>query len=78
MFPVTFGFWVKCKDGELDYERLGELPFAPYPGLDIVDDAFGEFELLQVKWSESEQRFDCYSNFTAFDSRSMHNGRSVA
>jgi hypothetical protein len=71
MFAVTFGIWIKCKDGELDYERSTELPFAPYPGLDIEDDAFGEFELLQVRWSGSEQRFECYSNFDLFDSRSI-------
>ncbi len=71
MFPVTFGMWIKCKDGELVYERHGQLPFAPYPGLDIEDDALGEFELLQVRWSESEQRFECYSNFDLFEVRSM-------
>ena len=71
MFPVTFGIWIKCKDGELDYERIAELPFAPYPGLDIEDDVLGDFELLQVRWIGSEQRFECYSNFDLFDSRSM-------
>ena len=43
MFAVTFGIWIKCEDGELDYGRLAELPFVPYPGLEIEDDAFGEF-----------------------------------
>lgn len=71
MFTVTFGIWVKCSDGELDYERTTSLPFVPYPGLDIEDDAFGEFEILQVRWSEAEQRFSCYSNFTLLESRSM-------
>jgi hypothetical protein len=71
MFAVTFGIWIKCKDGELDYERFAELPFAPYPGLAIGDDACGEFELLQVRWLEFDQRFECYSNFTSFEDRSM-------
>jgi hypothetical protein len=46
MFAVMFGIWIKCKDGELEYERFADLPFAPYPGLEIEDAAFGEFELL--------------------------------
>ena len=71
MFAVTFGIWIKCKDGELDYGRLAELPFVPYPGLDIEDDALGEFKLLQVRWSGSERRFYCFSNFTLFESHSM-------
>jgi hypothetical protein len=71
MFAVTFTIWVKCKDGELEYERLEEVPFVPYPELEIEDDALGEFDVLQVRWSGSEQRFFCYSNFTFFESRSM-------
>jgi hypothetical protein len=71
MFAVTFGIWIKCKDGELDYERVVELPFAPFPGLDIEDEAVGEFKLLQVRWCGSEQRFECFSNFTLFESRSV-------
>ena len=71
MFAVTFGIWIKCKDGELDYGRLAKLPFVPYPGLEIEDDAFGEFKLLQVRWSGSQRRFYCFSTFTLFESHSI-------
>jgi hypothetical protein len=71
MFAVHFGIWIKCKDGELDYERSTHLPFAPYPGLDIEDEALGEFELLQVRWSEEDECFYCFSNYLLFESRSM-------
>lgn len=53
MFSVTFQLYLKCKDGDLSYERFDELPFAPYPGLDIEDDAVGEFEIQFVRWSGS-------------------------
>jgi hypothetical protein len=25
MFAVNFGIWIKCKDGELDYERSAQM-----------------------------------------------------
>jgi|GEM_PF-4302201 len=75
MFSVTFQIYLKCKDGDLCYERFDELPFAPYPGLDIEDDAVGEFEIQFVRWSGSEQRFYCQSNFTYFEQYSMRTNK---
>lgn len=68
MFPVTYTLFLKCEDGDLIFERGEELPFVPYAGLAIGDDAVGEFQIEHTLWEGSEKRFFCQSNFTHFDS----------
>ena len=75
MFSVIFQLYVKCKDGDLEFERFDELPFAPYPGLDIGDDAVGELEIQFVRWSGSERRFYCQSNFDLLDTYSVRTNK---
>ena len=75
MFPVTFQIYLKCKDGDLAFDRFDDLPFAPFPGLGIEDDAVGEFEIQFVRWSGSERRFYCQSNYTLFDKYSIRTNK---
>jgi hypothetical protein len=75
MFSITFQLYMKCKDGDLAYERFDELPFVSYPCLCIEDDAVGEFEIQFVRWSGSERRFYCQSNFTGFEKYSMRTNK---
>ncbi len=75
MYHVTFQIYLKCKDGALAFERFDDLPFAPFAGLDIEDDAVGEFEIQFVRWSGSECRFYCQSNYTLFEGYSIRTNK---
>lgn len=67
MFVVTYLVFVKFGEDSLDFERSEELPFVPFRGLDIEDDALGEFEIERVRWSSEDKSFYCQSNYSLFE-----------
>lgn len=71
MFAVIYTLFLKCKDGDLTFERAEELPFVPYADLAIEDDAVGEFQIEHTLWSGAEKCFSCQSNFNYLDGYSM-------
>ena len=64
MFRVEFSIHVKYDKGETSFRREDKLPFVPFIGLTILDDALGEFELKHVAWAPGCNMFLCQSNLT--------------
>lgn len=61
-FRVSFTLHLRCSDGQTRFEREEHLPFAPFVGLDILDDSLGQFTISQVGWLSERQLFLCHSN----------------
>jgi|SRR5579863_290749 len=63
MFRVEFTVHLIYDKGQTSFLRDEELPFAPFVGLDILDDALGEFKLNHVAWAGSDcKMFLCQGN----------------
>lgn len=63
MFRVEFAVHMKYDKGETSFRREEELPFAPFVGLDVLDDALGEFQLKHVAWAGGDcKMFLCQGN----------------
>ena len=59
MFRVEFTVHMRCRTGTTSFCREEQLPFVPFPGLDVLDDALGEFKLEHVAWHSGSQMFLC-------------------
>jgi hypothetical protein len=63
MFRVEFTIHMNYDGGETSFRREEELPFVPFVGLDVLDDALGEFKLKHVAWAGGEcKMFLCQGN----------------
>lgn len=61
-FRVEFSVHLKYDKGETSFRREEHLPFVPFIGLDILDDALGEFEVKHVAWASHVGMLLCQSN----------------
>ena len=61
MFRVEFSLHVRYKSGWATFCKEAKLPFAPFVGLDILDDSVGQFTLSHVAWHSASQMFLCQS-----------------
>jgi len=61
MFKVEFAIHVRHKTGWATFRKEGQLPFAPFTGLDILDEYPGQFTLTHVAWDGTSQLFLCQS-----------------
>ena len=59
MFRSEFALHVHYRQGCARFQRTEELPFAPFIGLDVLDDAIGQFHLTYVAWHSGSQMFLC-------------------
>lgn len=59
MFRVEYAVHLKYAKGRTTFRREQTLPFAPFIGLDILDDALGEFKLEHVAWCHATAIFLC-------------------
>jgi hypothetical protein len=74
-FSVHFWLCVKHSKGDACFVRNAELPFVPFPGLDIHDDAVGQLRLEEVAWSAEEEMFFCQSHWTLWHDKSLRTVR---
>ncbi|MEI7684841.1 MAG: hypothetical protein WCL32_07415 [Planctomycetota bacterium] len=74
-YSVTFWLFVQHAKGDICFVRYADLPFVPYPGLDIHDDAVGQFRLDEVAWDADEQMFFCQANWTLWADKSLRTVR---
>lgn len=67
MFRVeyTLHFW--HKKGIASFVREEHLPFAPFIGLDVLDDSLGQFHLDHVAWHTGSQMFLCQATEKRID-----------
>jgi hypothetical protein len=70
MFRVEFSLHVHYKIGWVTFSKEEPLPFAPFVGLDVLDDALGQFTLTHVAWHSGSQMFLCQTQFEAKDKTS--------
>ncbi|AMV32133.1 hypothetical protein VN12_08420 [Pirellula sp. SH-Sr6A] len=49
--------------GSTKFVRNVELPFAPQPGLDFIDELLGEFRIEHVAWSLQTESFYLQSRY---------------
>lgn len=62
MFRVEFAVHLTYQKGVTTFRREEQLPFVPFVGLDILDDALGEFHLEHVAWHAGSQLFLCQAS----------------
>jgi len=63
MYRVEFSAHMKYDKGETTFRREERLPFVPFIGLDVLDDALGQFDLKHVAWAGGDcKMFLCQSN----------------
>jgi hypothetical protein len=74
-FSVHFSLFVKHSKGDACFIRQADLPFVPFPGLDVHDDAVGQFKIRDVAWSAEEEMFFCQSHFDYWDDKSLRTVR---
>ncbi len=67
MFRTEFAIHVQFKGGWTTFRREEELPFAPFIGLDVLDDSLGEFQLEHVAWYGPSKLFLCQSQLIRAD-----------
>lgn len=65
MFNVQHGIIVFYDSGVTFFKKDAVLPFPPYVGLSIADDAFDYFDLVRVGWVERTNRFITQANIAA-------------
>lgn len=61
MFRVEFSVHLTYFKGITSFQREEELPFAPFVGLDVIDDVLGQFTLEHVAWHSGSSMFLCQS-----------------
>jgi hypothetical protein len=59
MFRVEFMLHIRQGQKWVVFRRQESIPFAPFVGLDVLDDAVGEFHLKHVAWHSGSQLFLC-------------------
>lgn len=62
MFRTHFDLHVSYDKGSTLYMREEQLPFAPFIGLDLLDDAIGEFKVEHIAWASDLQAFFCQAS----------------
>ena len=62
MYRVEFAVHLTYQKGITTFRREEQLPFVPFLGLDILDDALGQFHLEHVAWHTESQMFLCQSS----------------
>lgn len=60
-FLVEFAVHLYYDKGNTTFQREEQLPFVPFVGLDVLDDALGEFHLEHVAWYSKTSAFYCQS-----------------
>jgi len=58
-FRTEYSIHLQYMKGLALFVREEELPFAPFIGLDILDDVLGEFKLEHVTWHTGRGMFMC-------------------
>ena len=61
MFRIEFSVHLTFSKGITSFRREEELPFAPFIGLDVLDDVLGQFTLEHVAWHTGSGMFLCQS-----------------
>jgi hypothetical protein len=61
-FRVEFSIHMRYDKGETSFRREEQLPFVPFIGLDVLDNALGEFSIKHVAWASGCKMFLCQSN----------------
>jgi hypothetical protein len=64
MFRVEYSLHIQHSGKWLTFVREERLPFVPFIGLDVLDDAIGEFKLTSVAWHSPSQSFLCQAQKT--------------
>jgi hypothetical protein len=59
MFTVEYTLQVAFKSGQTSFARGEQIPFAPFIGLDILDNVVGEFKIQHVAWPGNVPMFVC-------------------
>jgi len=59
VFRTEYSIHLRYLKGLALFVREEELPFAPFIGLDILDDVLGEFKLEHVAWHTGSGMFLC-------------------
>lgn len=62
MFRTHFDLHVYYDKGSTIFMREEQLPFAPFIGLDLLDDAIGQFTLAHIAWASDLQAFFCQAS----------------
>jgi len=61
MFRVEYAIHIRYRSGWSTFRREDMLPFAPFLGLDVLDDMVGQFTLTSVAWHRESEMFLCQS-----------------
>ena len=59
MFRVEYAVHLRYEKGLAHFSREEKLPFAPFVGLDIFDDALVQFSIKFVAWHTCSNMFMC-------------------
>jgi hypothetical protein len=62
MHRVEFAVHLRYGKGTTTFRREETVPFAPFVGLDLLDDALGEFKIEHVAWCREPAMFLCQGN----------------
>jgi hypothetical protein len=62
MFRIEYALHIKHDSKRYLFLKEGKIPFAPFVGLDILDDAIAEFQLEHVAWEPKSKIFLCQSS----------------
>lgn len=58
-FRIEYELHVKHDSKRFLFLKQGRIPFAPFVGLDVLDDAIASFSLELVTWDPTSQLFLC-------------------
>lgn len=59
LFRTEYAVHLRYAKGLAHFSREEHLPFAPFVGLDVLDDVLGEFKLDHVAWHTGSGIFIC-------------------
>ncbi|MFG0289601.1 MAG: hypothetical protein ACF8CQ_15585 [Rhodopirellula sp. JB044] len=59
MFRTEYAVHLRYAKGMALFSREEQLPFAPFVGLDVLDNVLGEFKLEHVAWHAGSSMFLC-------------------
>lgn len=58
-FRTEYSLHILYKSGWVTFTREEELEFAPFVGLDVCDNAIGQFTIVAVAWCGDPKMFLC-------------------
>lgn len=67
MFQVEYAVHLQYTARAMTFVRNELVPFAPFVGLDVLDDTLGEFKLEHITWHQTPPRFQCQSTIIRRD-----------